>query len=61
MGEAVSYWITEKDVLGRVRLAASGTSLCKLALGRESDDDFFGWLDVLLCTHRSKECSRVSG
>ena len=60
MGETVSYWITEKDVLGRVRLAASGTSLCKLALGRESDDDFFGWLRRALPLHTPvQECTTV--
>jgi O-6-methylguanine DNA methyltransferase len=44
MSETIVYWITEVDLLGRLRLAASDAGLCKLALGRESDETFQTWL-----------------
>ena len=44
MGEDVSYWIADCGALGRVRLAATDIGLCKLALGRETDEVFKAWL-----------------
>jgi O-6-methylguanine DNA methyltransferase len=44
MGKMISYWTTNSAFLGRLRLAASDAGLCKLALGRESDDAFQAWL-----------------
>ena len=42
--EHISYWTADDDILGHLRLAASDIGLCKLALGRESDDAFHDWL-----------------
>jgi O-6-methylguanine DNA methyltransferase len=44
MGEHISFWTADGGPLGRLRLAATGTGLCKVALGREGDDAFFAWL-----------------
>lgn len=38
------YWNAVGGPLGRLRLAATEAGLCKLALGRESDDAFHAWL-----------------
>jgi O-6-methylguanine DNA methyltransferase len=40
----VFYWTTDNELLGHLRLAATEDGLCKLALGRESDDAFHAWL-----------------
>jgi O-6-methylguanine DNA methyltransferase len=40
----VSFWSVKTAGLGRLRLAATEVGLCKLALGRESDDVFYSWL-----------------
>jgi O-6-methylguanine DNA methyltransferase len=37
-------WNAVGGPLGRLRLAATEAGLCKLALGRESDDAFLAWL-----------------
>jgi O-6-methylguanine DNA methyltransferase len=42
--EQISHWTANDGMLGRLRLAASGAGLCKLALGRESDASFHTWL-----------------
>ncbi len=45
----LSYWTTNTDsLLGPLHLAATSTGLCKLALGSESDDDFYAWLARVL-------------
>ena len=44
MTHDVSYWVADGGILGRLRLAAADAGLCKLALGRESDNAFFAWL-----------------
>lgn len=44
LSEEVGYWTAEVGFLDRLRLAATESGLCKLALGSESDDDFFGWI-----------------
>jgi O-6-methylguanine DNA methyltransferase len=46
--QPISYWTTTADLLGPLRLAATLTGLCKLALGRESDDAFQAWLARIL-------------
>jgi O-6-methylguanine DNA methyltransferase len=42
--DQIFYWTADGGLLGRLRLATTGDGLCKLALGRESDDAFFSWL-----------------
>jgi O-6-methylguanine DNA methyltransferase len=46
--QPISYWTTNTDLLDPLRLAATPTGLCKLALGRESDADFYAWLARVL-------------
>jgi O-6-methylguanine DNA methyltransferase len=46
--DQISYWATDNDLLGRLRLAASDAGLCRLALGRESDEAFHAWLARLM-------------
>ena len=40
----IAYWVSEEPLLGRIRLAVSDAGVCKLALGRESEEAFFAWL-----------------
>jgi O-6-methylguanine DNA methyltransferase len=42
--QTLFYWTANDDLLGPLRLAATDAGLCKLALGRESDDAFHAWL-----------------
>ncbi len=46
--DPISYWSADGGMLGHLRLAASEAGLCKLALGRESDDAFMAWLARVL-------------
>lgn len=48
MSGVIVYWIAEVGLLGRLRLAASGAGLCRLALGRESDEAFQAWLSRVM-------------
>ncbi len=62
MNDKISYWIADGGVLGRPRLAASETGLCKLALGRESNADFFSWLArVMRPAALTEQCTPVIG
>jgi O-6-methylguanine DNA methyltransferase len=40
----IAYWIGEESFVGRIRLAVSDVGVCKLSVGRESDEAFFAWL-----------------
>jgi O-6-methylguanine DNA methyltransferase len=62
MNDRISYWIADGGILGRLRLAASEAGLCKLALGRESNADFFSWLArVIQPAAPTEQCTPVIG
>lgn len=48
MGEAIFYWASDGDLLGRIHLAATDAGLCRLALGRENGNAFHAWLARVL-------------
>jgi O-6-methylguanine DNA methyltransferase len=38
-------WATMKSRIGTIRAAATSRGVCKIALGKESAEDFLGWLE----------------
>ena len=38
-------WATIKSRIGVIRVAATPRGVCEIALGRETAEDFFGWLE----------------
>jgi len=38
-------WATIKSRVGTIRVAATPRGVCKIALGKETAEDFFGWLE----------------
>jgi O-6-methylguanine DNA methyltransferase len=48
VSEIIVYWTAGVGLLGRLRLAASDAGLCRLALGRESDETFHAWLSRVM-------------
>jgi len=38
-------WASMKSRIGTIRLAATSRGVCKIALGKETAEDFFGWLE----------------
>ncbi len=38
-------WATMKSGIGTIRVAATPRGVCKIALGKETAEDFFGWLE----------------
>jgi len=45
MPEEVITWAALKTRIGKVRVAATQRGVCKIALGKETAEDFFGWLE----------------
>ena len=45
MGSDGVTWATIKSRIGVIRVAATPRGVCKIALGRETAQDFFGWLE----------------
>jgi len=44
-GSDVATWATIKSRIGVIRVAATPQGVCKIALGRETAQDFLGWLE----------------
>ena len=45
MPEDTIAWATMKSRVGTIRVAATPRGVCKIALGKETAEDFFGWLE----------------
>jgi O-6-methylguanine DNA methyltransferase len=45
MPEEFVTWATMKSRVGMIRAAATSRGVCKIALGKETAADFFGWLE----------------
>ena len=45
MTDEMIVWAAMKSRIGTIRVAATSRGVCKIALGKETAVDFFGWLD----------------
>ncbi len=45
MPEESVTWASMKSRVGTIRVAATTRGVCKIALGKETAEDFFGWLE----------------
>jgi len=45
MPEDTIIWATMKSRIGTIRVAATPRGVCKIALGKETAEDFFCWLE----------------
>jgi O-6-methylguanine DNA methyltransferase len=45
MLEDAITWATMKSRIGTIRVAATPCGVCKITLGKETAEDFFGWLE----------------
>jgi O-6-methylguanine DNA methyltransferase len=45
MTDEMIVWAATKSRVGTIRAAATSRGVCKIALGKETAEDFFGWLE----------------
>jgi len=45
MADEAIVWAALKSRIGTIRVAAASRGVCKIALGKETAQDFFGWLE----------------
>ncbi len=45
MNRETVIWASIKSRIGTIRVAATPRGVCKIALGKETAEDFFGWLE----------------
>jgi O-6-methylguanine DNA methyltransferase len=57
MPEESVTWASTKSRIGTIRVAATPRGVCKITLGRETAEDFFGWLEQhIRHASRKPEC-----
>ena len=62
MNDETITWAAMKSRIGTIRVAATPRGVCKIALGKETAQDFIGWLEryVGLAPHKSERMGIVA-
>jgi O-6-methylguanine DNA methyltransferase len=58
MAEEAIVWAAMKSRIGTIRVAAASRGVCKIALGKETAQDFFGWLERYV-GHAPRKSERI--